>query len=183
MSGGYEFDIPPGKLRTPNLTPYEETGIGKYTDGELARALRRSVKHDGRVLSPFMPFQDISDDDLTAIISFLRSQPAVKNNVQPVEYSFLGKTILAFSLIKPMEPTATPPKSVAIDSTAEYGGHIANSVANCRGCHSDRDMKTGAFTGKPFAGGLLMVPDKLSKGYAFVTPNLTPDKTTGIMAN
>lgn len=182
LSGGFEFDIDPGVFRAPNLTPDEETGIGKYTDGEIARALRHSVRRDGKVLFPFMPFQDISDDDITAIVSFLRSQPAVKNEVKPSEYSFLGKAISAFGLMKPVGPSGTPPKSVVIDSTAEYGGYIANSVANCRGCHTDRDLKTGAFTGKPFAGGFMLPSDKLSKGYTFVTPNLTPDKTTGVMA-
>ena len=162
LSGGYEFDIDPGKLRAPNHTPDEETGIRKYTDGEIARALRHSVRRDIKVLLPFMPFQDISDDDITAIVSFLRIQPAVKNEVKPNEYSFLGKAISAFGLMKPVCLSGTPPKSVVIDSTAEYCGYIANSVANCRGCHTDRDLKTGAFTGKSFAGGFMLPSDKLS---------------------
>jgi mono/diheme cytochrome c family protein len=183
LSGGFELAIDPGTFRAPNLTPDNETGIGKYTDGELARALRHSVKKDGSALFPIMPFQEISDEDLTAIISFLRSQPAVKNEVKPSELNFLGKALTAFGLLKPVGPTKTPPKSVSIDSTAEYGSYLANSVANCRGCHTNRDLKTGDFIGKPYAGGFMMPADKLSKGYTFVTPNLTPEKTTGLIAN
>jgi len=33
------------------------------------------------------------------------------------------------------------------DSTAAYGKYLAESVANCRGCHTNRDMMTGAYIG------------------------------------
>ncbi len=183
LIGGLEFDIPPGKLRSPNLTPDKETGIGNYTDGEIARALRHSVKRSGSVLFPFMPFQELSDEDLTAIVSFLRSQPAVNHAVEPPEYKFLGKALITFGLIKPEGPKNTPPKSVRIDTSVAYGSYIANSVANCVGCHTERDMKTGEFTGKPFAGGLRFEADAMSFGHSFITPNLTPDEETGIIAN
>jgi mono/diheme cytochrome c family protein len=129
-----------------------------------------------------MPFQEISDDDLTAIISYLRSQPAVKNEVKEKEVKFLGKALLAFGVVKPEGPKETPPAVVNIDSTIEYGSYIANRVANCTGCHTNRDLKTGAFIGEPLAGGFLMPPDEFSEGFTFVTPNLTPDKETGAIA-
>jgi mono/diheme cytochrome c family protein len=183
LSGGWEITIPPGTFRAPNITPDMETGIGKFTDPQLARALRYSVKHDGSVLVPFMPFQEMSDEDVIAVISFLRSQPAVHHDVKPRELTFLGKAIVAFGLIKPQGPNNTPPKMATKDTTATYGKYIANSVSNCVGCHTDRDLKTGKFTGVPFAGGFKMPPDAFSEGYGFVTPNITPDKETGIMAN
>jgi len=183
LSGGWELTIPPGTFRAPNLTPDMETGIGKKTDAEIARVLRYSVGHDGRTIFPFMPFQEMSDEDLTAIISFLRSQKPVKNAIKPSEYSFLGKGVMAFGLIKPAAPKNIPPKSVAIDSTILSGSYIANSIANCVGCHTKRDLNTGKFTGPAFAGGLSMPPDEFTQGFSFVTPNLTPDPETGIMTN
>jgi mono/diheme cytochrome c family protein len=185
LSGGGSFDIPPGIFMTPNLTPDNETGIGKLTDGELARALRYSVNHNNKFMVPFMAFQDISDDDLTAIISFLRAQEPVTNAVPPNEYRFLGKALLTLGMLKPAGPTKSI-KSVVKDSTIEYGSYIANSVANCVGCHTDRDMKTGEFIGEPFAGGFTMEAEPfavLHKGYKYVTPNLTPDAGTGIMTD
>jgi len=182
LSGGWELTIPPGTFRAPNITPDAEFGIGKFTDAELARALRYSVKHDGSVLVPFMPFQEMSDADVIAVISFLRSQPAVHNEVKPRELTFLGKAVVAFGMIKPEGPKNPPPPAVTIDTTAIYGKYIANSVSNCVGCHTDRDLKTGEFTGIPFAGGFKMPPDAFSEGYGFITPNITPDKETGIMA-
>ncbi len=183
LSGGWELIIPPGSFRAPNLTPDMETGIGKLTDGEIARVLRYSVGHDGRTIFPFMPFQEVSDEDLTAIISFLRSQEPVSHVVERTELSFMGKAISAFGLIKPEQPKQTPPQSVEIGATIEYGSYIANSVGNCRGCHTLRDLKTGAYIGEDFAGGMHMEPDEFTEGYSFTSPNLTPDKETGVIAN
>lgn len=183
LSGGWEVNIPPGIIRAPNLTPDMETGIGKMTDGEIARTLRYSVNKQHGVVFPMMPFQELSDDDLVAIISFLRSQEPVKHKVEPSEYSFLGKALMAFGVIKPVGPKNTPPKSVSIDSTEVYGSYLANRVANCNGCHTERDFKTGAFVGAPFAGGTHFLPDPYTEGYSFVTPNITPHPETGIMAD
>lgn len=182
LSGGWEFKIPPGTLHAPNLTPDMETGIGKYTDQELARAMRHSVKRNGKLLFPVMPFQEMSDEDIRAIISFLRSQPPVKNKVEETSFSFLGKALLAFGVLKPQAPKFDPPKSMKIDSTVAYGEYMAKNVANCVGCHTPIDLMTGANIGPEFSGGFLFTPDEFSKGYAFISPNITPDISTGVMA-
>lgn len=184
LSGGWTLDIPPGEMHAPNLTPDMETGIGKLSDGEIARVLRYMVNPKGNCVFPFMPFAEMSDADVTAIVSYLRSQPAVKHEVKRSEMKFLGKALLAFGAIKPEGTKGTPPKSVVIDSTAEYGKYLANSVANCLGCHTNRDMKTGKFTGAPFAGGFALPPDPaMSDGNTYVSPNLTPDPETGHIYN
>ena len=69
LSGGYVFDIPPGKFYVRNLTPDPETGLGNVPDSAIARALRYGVGHDGRALLPFMEMQGLSDDDLQAVVS------------------------------------------------------------------------------------------------------------------
>jgi len=182
LSGGWEMAIPPGIFRAPNLTPDKVTGIGDIADRDIARAMRYSVNHNGHCMFPFMPFQELSDEDVVAILSFLRSQEPVNNYVEPSKPTFMGKALLALRVIKPEGPRNTPPKSVEIDSTIAYGSYLANSVANCMGCHTERDFKTGAYVGADFAGGTLFVPDPFTLGYAFITPNLTPHKETGIMA-
>jgi len=45
----------PGRIVAPNLTPDPETGAGRWTDDQLARAIREGVGHDGRALFPMMP--------------------------------------------------------------------------------------------------------------------------------
>jgi len=174
LQGGRYFSIPPGKIYPPNITP-DMTGIGKLKDEEIARSLRYGVGYDGRNFLDFMPFHNTSDEDLTAIISYLRTATPVKNEVPKTEYSILGKTLMSFA-IKPVGPTGDVPKSVPRDSTAEYGKYLAVSVANCYGCHTERDLKTGEFVGQPFAGGFEM---DLGDEYIFITPNITTDQKTG----
>jgi mono/diheme cytochrome c family protein len=181
MGGWGEFIPGFGTFYAPNLTPDPETGIGNISDAELARAIRYCVKHDGKILPPFMVFQGLSDEDLSAVISFLRSQPAVRNKVPPSDLGFVAKAVVAFGLLKPEGPKSTPPKSVPQDSTIEYGKYLANNVGNCLGCHIKTDA-TGKQVNADFAGGGVFPPSGFSKGYGFVSPNLTPDKKTGAIA-
>jgi mono/diheme cytochrome c family protein len=182
LSGGNIFVLPVGKIYVPNITSDETTGIGLFTDGELARTLRYGVKRNGHALLDFMPFYDISDQDLTAIISYLRTEPAVNNPVPENEWNFMGKIVHAFGMIKPSGDGVVPP-SPEPDSTAEYGKYLASSVANCRGCHTKRDLMTGGYIGTDYAGQMTFeVLDENAQtipGKHFVSPNLTPDKETG----
>lgn len=181
LAGGYLFDMPIGKIYTPNITPDPETGIGKLSDADIARALRYGVNHRGEAMLEFMSFQNASDEDLTAIISYLRAMPPVKRELPAKHYNFLGKAISAF-VLKPASPAATPPESVKIDSTAEYGKYLATSIANCRGCHTPRDMMSGAYVGPDFSGGARFNSETGSQEQ-YVTANLTPDKETGRIAD
>ena len=181
LSGGWEIDIPPGVFRAPNLTPDQEIGIGKLTDGEIARTLRYSVGSDGRFIAPFMPLQELTDEDLTAIISFLRSQSPVRHEVKRSEIKFLGKALMAFGMLEPRGPETPPMKSIKRDSTSQYGAYFAKNIADCIGCHTQVDLKSGKFTGPPYAGGFRFEPDAFSQGYSFISPNLTPDPETGII--
>jgi mono/diheme cytochrome c family protein len=184
LTGGWSMDLPGvATLRAPNITPDPETGIGNLTDAEIARSLRHSISRDGRIILPLMPFQDLSDDDLTAIISYLRAQEPVPNKVQPTEYKFLGKTLIALGLLKPEGPTTTPLKHVSVEKSATYGRYLVYSVANCRGCHTLRDLSTGEYTGPDLAGGLVLEAEAPGVYETFVSPNLTPDPETGLIAN
>lgn len=181
LAGGFEFKLPLGSAYSKNISTHKEHGIGKYSDAEIARVLRYGVKPDGTALIDFMPFYNASDADIIAIISYLRTLPANARVVPPNKWNFLGKALMAF-VIKPVGPTGTPPKSVRIDSTAEYGKYLANSIANCRGCHTNRDLTTGAFIGPDYAGGLKMESATGEANVFCVTPNITTDET-GVLKN
>jgi mono/diheme cytochrome c family protein len=170
LTGGMVFDLPVGKLYSKNITPDKETGIGKYTDAEIARALRYGVHPDGTVVFDFMPFHNTTDEDMTAIISFLRTQKPIQNKVPDHSLNVLGKAVKAF-MIKPVGPDGEVAKQMSRDSSAAYGKYLANNVANCNGCHTVRDL-SGTFTGEPFAGG--------NEIEGFITPNITPDSSSRI---
>ena len=170
LSGGRVFDLPVGKIYSKNITSDKETGIGNYTDAEIARALYYGVHPDGTVVYDFMAFHNVSKEDMTAIISYLRTQKPVKNEVPKHTLNIAGNLVKAF-MIKPVGPEGEIPSTVKRDSTAEYGKYLAMHVAECGGCHTERNM-AGQFVGEPLAGGKPME----KKGFPSLTPpNLTPD--------
>jgi mono/diheme cytochrome c family protein len=179
LPGGKVFELPIGKVYPKNITPDMETGIGNIPDSQIARSLRYGVGHDGRAMLDFMPFHNTSDEDLTAIISYLRTMEPVKNKVPDNSFNVLGKVMKAF-VIRPTGPDDEVAKSVKQDSSVEYGKYLATYVANCRGCHTNRDLKSGAYIGPFFAGGFEMEGDK---NHIFHTPNISPDRKTGHIYN
>ena len=182
LSGGFAFDIPPGKFYVRNITPDPETGIGAISDGKIARAIRNGVGHDGRALLPFMEMQGLSDEDLTAVISYLRAQPPVKNDVPWHHYTLLGKIVKATVLANPVGPKETPPTVSPRGATVENGRYLAASVAACQGCHTERNPATGEFLVPEFAGAREFVDDT-DPTKVWAPPNLTPDPKTGVLMN
>ncbi|ULQ57250.1 cytochrome c [Flavihumibacter rivuli] len=175
LTGGYLFDLPFGKFYTKNLTPDKETGIGSKSDPELARVIRYGVHADGQMVLPFMPFQHMADEDLVAVLSYLRSLKPVHNRIPENEYNLMGKMLKAF-VLKPVGPTEKIPASVKADTSVAYGRYLSMVVANCYECHTQRDG-VGNFIGEPMAGGLVFeTPGKST----LVTPNLTPDSSSRI---
>jgi mono/diheme cytochrome c family protein len=85
--GGSEvgFEIPDlGVFHGPNLTPDRETGLGKWTAQQIAAAITKGERPDGRMLAPIMPwhaFASLTLQDINAIVAFLRALPAVSNKV------------------------------------------------------------------------------------------------------
>jgi mono/diheme cytochrome c family protein len=79
------FEIPGlGIFHGPNLTPDKETGLGGWTDAQVAAAITAGKRPDGRELAPIMPwhaFASLTKEDTAAIVAFLRTVPAVKNKV------------------------------------------------------------------------------------------------------
>ena len=74
---------PWGVVRPRNLTPDEETGIGKWSKEQIVRALRTGMSADGTMLAPIMPWMNyagvLTEDDAMAIASYLKSLPPVKH--------------------------------------------------------------------------------------------------------
>jgi mono/diheme cytochrome c family protein len=76
------FALPGGGIVYPkNLTPDLETGLGRWTEEEVARAVRQGQSRDGRALIPVMPWPSYSvlaEADARAIAAYLKSVPPVR---------------------------------------------------------------------------------------------------------
>lgn len=76
-AGGFEFHGPWGTSVASNLTPHEN-GIAAWSDADLATMITQGLRPGGKPMMPPMPygyFAQMSDDDLAAMILYLRSLP------------------------------------------------------------------------------------------------------------
>jgi mono/diheme cytochrome c family protein len=153
LSGGMVFDEPPFKAYASNITPDPETGIGKWTDEQLGRAIREGIRPNGTVIGPPMPiafYRGMSDTDLKAIVAYLRAQPPVRNAVPKSEY----RIPLPKSYGPPIKkPVATPSRKDPV----KYGAYLAGPLGHCLDCHTPRvkgipDMKRAGAGGNDFRG-------------------------------
>ncbi|MCB8945253.1 MAG: cytochrome c [Ardenticatenaceae bacterium] len=84
LSGGQPFEGPWGIIYGGNITPDDETGIGTWSDEDIKRIFHSGVRPDGRqvVLMPWRDFQPLTDEDLDAVVYYLRNiVPAVNREV------------------------------------------------------------------------------------------------------
>lgn len=181
LSGGYAMEAGPfGTFYPSNLSSDEETGIGAVSDGALARAIRHGVARDGR-FAPFMRIAvgPMADEDLQAVISYLRTLPAIENEVPRDRWGFIAKLIAGkFEPRDGAAPEYVPGGEISV----ERGEYLANGPAGCIVCHTQTDPMQGfAFVGEPFSGVTVAEPDAANEGYEFAAPNLTPDPETGII--
>jgi mono/diheme cytochrome c family protein len=167
-----------GDWTAPNLTSDTVTGIGNVSDGQLARLIRHGINRENRIALPFKDaYADMAEEDLVAIISYLRTLPPAPGIGPEKKVNILGKLTLAWFL-EPYAPEKPPRARFEPEATAAYGDYLANTVGRCESCHTPRNLKTGEFLGAPLSGGMPF-KSRLRPSMMFVTPNLTPDPATG----
>ena len=158
----------PGVLAASNLTPDPETGLGKWSDGEIIRAIREGVDREGKALFPIMPyghFRHMSDDDVQSIVAYLRTL-APQRYAKPVKA--LNMPLPFIEKFSP-QPVTTP---VPPPSPAERGKYLV-TIGACAECHTPKDKGT-PLPGQDFAGGWEMkAPD-----FRVITANITPHPST-----
>lgn len=174
--GGFPFDEKmgvPGLVCAQNITPDPDTGIGRWSDGEVMRAIREGVDRDGNALFPMMPYayyHAMSDEDARAVVAYLRTLPPIKNAVPARRIAF-PVNLLIKSAPQPLAaPIATPD-----DRTDHLGyGRYLVTVGACRECHTAHDAHGQLLPGRDFAGGWLMQ----APGLRVVSANITPSPDT-----
>lgn len=108
------FEIPGlGVFNGRNITPDKETGIGAWTDEQVATAITTGKRPDGRQLAPIMnyaAFTYLTKEDVAAVVAYLRSIPAVSNKVPGPFKPGEKVSIFTFRILPPGETAAAAPK-------------------------------------------------------------------------
>jgi len=187
LRGGLPFEMGPlGTRYARNLTPHATSGLGRYSDAQLARTLRTGVTPSGE-LSFFMRYSasNLSDEDIVAVLSYLRSLEPLDNPVPPGEWSAFGKMLLtyAFPPLAPRASAAPAHVAPAEAPSVARGEYLAEQVMLCTMCHTAMDQSTMEFTGPKAGGSLAEASHGADSDMEFVAPNLTshPTGITGRM--
>jgi cytochrome c2 len=187
LTGTQMGEVPQfGVIYSKNITQHPEYGIGKWTDGELVYLLRTGLKPDGTYLPPYMAkLPHISDEDLNAIIVYLRSDhewvKATDIQQPPTEPSFLTKFLCNIGVMKPFP---YPKEKIAEPDTtnaAAWGKYIATAQLECFSCHSANFAKNDYLEpvkSKGFFGGGNKMLN--ADGSYIYSRNITMDEETGI---
>ena len=163
-AGGTKFELFIGVVYARNITPDPETGIGKWTDGQLTNAIRRGERPDGSKLFPIHPYKylgNIADDELEALVAYLRSVKPIKSTVPARSLK-----IPVPSLTIPTAQKTAPREGLA------RGAYLAGGAGHCTECHTPRRFDFSPDDAKFLAGG----PGPQGS----LAANITPHVETGI---
>lgn len=161
---GWSFMDPLGSIDAANLTS-GTGGISQEftTDDTYVQAIRHGVDPEGKPI--YMPavvaFSSLGDEDLGAIIAYLKTVPPVDRQTKGQHFTALGKILIGAGLFGnlPVEDVnhAAHVTAPTVGVTVAYGQYLVE-IGDCKACH-----------GAQLAGG--PHPDPAVK---IISPNLTP---------
>jgi len=96
LAGGFEFKMPSGGMvRSSNITPDKETGIGSWTETGFVKRFRTYAdssyqpaavqKGNFNTVMPWMMYGKMNEQDLSAIYAYLKTVKPIKNEVKRFE--------------------------------------------------------------------------------------------------
>jgi mono/diheme cytochrome c family protein len=157
-AGGAPIATPFGTVYTSNLTPDDDTGLGRWPPGAFRRALLHGRSADGRLLYPAFPYTHttlLTRGDVDALYTYFRSLPPVhaRPPAHTLRWPYSSQAALAvwralYFRPGPLQPDPARPPA------RNPGAYLVRAVAHCSACHAPRDRLGGA-QWDSLAGGLM----------------------------
>jgi mono/diheme cytochrome c family protein len=174
-SGGRKYEGPFGTVYSTNITPDRQTGIGDWTDEQIITAIRLGRRPNGERLVPVHPypvFNGMAQEDLRAVVAYLRSVPPVHRANQPKKVIPMFESVFLPAWLAAFAPREQPPATAPASGLAR-GEYLVRAVGHCGECHTPRGI-TQATDNTRFLGGTAKGPE------GDPVPNITPDKDSGL---
>lgn len=178
-AGGRAIPTQFGDIYASNLTPDEETGIGKWTSDDFWRALHNGKSRDGSFLYPAFPYPNytkVTRADSDAIYAYLRTVEPVKqaNKEHTLRFPYNQRILLAFWRALYFEPGTFEEQT---NQTVDWnrGAYLVQGLGHCSACHTSRDALGGSPTNNMLTGGVI----PMLNWYA---PSLHSASETGLQA-
>jgi len=143
FAGGLPMLTPMGAIYTTNITPDAETGIGRYSEADFAKAVRKGVAKDGHHLYPAMPYPSytkVSDEDIHLLyLYFMKAVKPVKqaNKQSEIPWPLNARWPLAawnFVFLKDGVYKPNPKQ----DASWNRGAYLVQGLGHCGACHTPR---------------------------------------------
>jgi mono/diheme cytochrome c family protein len=164
-----------GVLYSSNITPDTATGIGSWTDDEIARAIALGIRKNGDTLFPIMPYYEynkMSKNDIYSIVAYLRTLKPISNKIPERKLKAPAGPERDHYTYFPIGENPHPASTDFIQN----GKYLAN-IGACVSCHTPKTEDDHFIADSSYAGGDVMGQ---KFGFHVTSPNITPDKTTGI---
>ncbi|MET0312347.1 MAG: c-type cytochrome [Burkholderiaceae bacterium] len=133
----------------PNITPLGAPA--RYMPADWVRIIRHGIKPDGRpaLVMPSEDYNRFTDEDLTALVSYVRTLAPLKGTEAVVELPMPAWVLYGFGAIPDaagrIDHTLPPSKPIPAAVDARHGAYVANM---CIGCHGEK-LSGGKIAGGP----------------------------------
>jgi mono/diheme cytochrome c family protein len=180
LAGGRAFVTDYGTIYSTNITPDDETGIGRWSLEDFSIAMRQGLRPGGEHLYPVFPytsFTKLTDDDIGALYAYLKTVPAVKSEAPANDLGFPFDQRWALGLWKALFFTEGRYEPQPGQSEAwNRGAYLVEGLGHCGECHTPRNALGGMDADLALAGATYLdsVEGKLS---AWSASNLTSAQT------
>lgn len=122
-----------------------------YSDLDYVRAIRHGLRRDGTplVLMPSQEYSEMTDEDLGAVVAYLKSLTPVDRPRGPISPGPVIRALLVLGKVnfaaEQIDHNARRQSTVQVGATRDYGKYLATS---CTGCHGP-NLSGGKITGAP----------------------------------
>ena len=172
LAGAFVIEEPVFKAYAPNITPDMETGIGSWSEDDIVDVLHNARTPEGKYLGPPMSFgwyRNMSTTDARAIAMYIKSVPAVRNEVPRSTFQIP---------LNGFGPEVTSVPDVPKTDIVKYGEYLAGPVGHCMDCHTTYVMGQIDMTQLGRGGNVYSKP--FIYDWAAVSANVTSHPTAGL---
>lgn len=156
-SGGLALVTPVGTFYPPNLTPDEETGLGRWKDWDFVNAMKRGLSPDGQHYLPAFPYTSyasMTQNDILDVFAYLKSLPAVKSARRPEDIPFMWIVRRGTGLWKALAfSSSTYVADTVHGEKWNRGAYLVKGPGHCSECHTPRNLLMMPDVSRYLAGG------------------------------
>lgn len=177
FAGARAIPTPFGTFYTPNITPDDSTGIGRWSEQDFWHALHDGYSRDGTPLYPAFPYTNytrITRSDADALFAYLRTLTPISqpNRAQQLKFPYNNRWLLKIWRALYFHPGVyrNDPRH---DPQWNRGAYLVQGLGHCSACHAARNTFGATLSGVNPPGGLVL---------SWFAPSLTDAGGAGLQA-